>query len=161
MLRQSCVRGWRAALGALGALLLVLTSAARADVTSTAGMPLFKDLGGKVVLLDFWASWCEPCRHSFPWMSELQRRHGADGLIVVAVNLDQDPQLAKQFLAATPAAFRVEYDPAGKLATEFGVNAMPVSFVIDRTGRVREKHVGFRQAQRAQREASLLELLKE
>jgi thiol-disulfide isomerase/thioredoxin len=124
-------------------------------------MPLFKDLGGKVVLLDFWASWCEPCRHSFPWMSELQRRHGADGLIVVAVNLDQDPHLAQQFLAATPAAFRVEYDPAGTLATEFGVNAMPVSFVIDRTGRVREKHVGFRQAQREQREASLLKLLKE
>jgi thiol-disulfide isomerase/thioredoxin len=124
-------------------------------------MPLFKDLGGKVVLLDFWASWCEPCRHSFPWMSELQRRHGADGLVVVAVNLDQDPHLAEQFLAATPAAFRVEYDPAGALASEFGVNAMPVSFVIDRTGRVREKHVGFRQAQREQREASLLKLLKE
>ena len=161
MLRQTYVRGWRAALGALGALMLALTPAARADVTSTAGLPLFKDLGGKVVLLDFWASWCEPCRHSFPWMSELQRRHGADGLVVVAVNLDQDPHLAEQFLAATPAAFRVEYDPAGKLATEFGVNAMPVSFVIDRTGRVREKHVGFRQAQREQREATLLKLLKE
>jgi thiol-disulfide isomerase/thioredoxin len=124
-------------------------------------MPLFKDLGGKVVLLDFWASWCEPCRHSFPWMSELQRRHGPDGLVVVAVNLDQDPRLAEQFLAATPVGFRIEYDPAGTLATEFGVNAMPVSFVIDRTGRVREKHVGFKEAQRTQREASLLKLIKE
>ena len=161
MLRQSCVRRWRAARYLMWALLLALVPGARAEVTSTAGMPLFKDLGGKVVLLDFWASWCEPCRHSFPWMSELQRRHGDAGLVVIAVNLDQDRRLAERFLAATQAQFRVEYDPAGSIATQFGVEAMPVSFVIDRSGHVREKHVGFRQAQRAAREATLVKVLEE
>lgn len=150
--------------GAVCALLLILLSSStvgRAEVSSTAGLPLFEDLTGKVVLLDFWASWCEPCRHSFPWMAELQRRYADEGLIVVAVNLDQDRRLAEHFLAATPAAFRIEYDPAGTIATQFGVSAMPMSFLIDRTGRVRARHVGFREAQRPEREASLLKLLEE
>lgn len=150
--------------GAIRALLLILLASStvgRAEVSSTAGLPLFEELAGKVVLLDFWASWCAPCRQSFPWMAELQRRYAEEGLIVVAVNLDQDRHLAEQFLAATPAAFRVEYDPAGTIATQFGVSAMPMSFLIDRTGRVRARHVGFRQAQRPEREASLLKLLEE
>jgi thiol-disulfide isomerase/thioredoxin len=130
-------------------------------VTSTAGVPLLEKLAGKVVLLDFCASWCEPCRHSFPWMADLQRRYAADGLVVVAVNLDQDRSLAERFLATTPAAFHVEYDPQGAIATHFGVSAMPVSFIIDRTGRIRETHVGFRQAQRSEREASISKLLQE
>ncbi len=122
---------------------------------------LLPALKGKVVLLDFWASWCEPCRQSFPWMSELQHRYAGSDLVVVAVNLDQDRKLADQFLAATPAGFRVEYDPQGTLATQFDVTAMPTSVVIDRNGQVRERHKGFREAQRAARELSLSKLLKE
>lgn len=164
MLHSRIVLNRPLAAAAACALLLALlcrSPVAGAEVISTADLPLFKGLAGKVVLLDFWASWCEPCRHSFPWMSELQRVYGDAGLVVVAVNLDQDQRLAEQFLAATPARFRVEYDPAGAMATRFGVDAMPVSFVIDRSGQVREKHVGFRQAQRAAREASLLKILEE
>ena len=93
-------------------------------------------------------------------MSELQRRYGSD-LVVVAVNLDQDRALAEQFLKATPAAFRIEYDPEGKLATQFDVTSMPMSFVIDRKGQVREHHRGFREAQRAERERIISNLLKE
>jgi thiol-disulfide isomerase/thioredoxin len=145
----------------LSLVLLSSSTATRADVSSTLDLPLFGQLAGKVVLLDFWASWCEPCRHSFPWMSELQRRYQDAGLVVLAVNLDQDRRLAEQFLAAHPAGFRVEYDPAGAIATQFGVGAMPMSFVIDRSGRVREKHLGFRRAQTSEREASLLKLLEE
>lgn len=122
---------------------------------------LLPALKGKVVLLDFWASWCQPCRQSFPWMSELQKRYSADDFVVVAVNLDQDRKLAEQFLTGTPATFRVEYDPDGVLAEQFGVVSMPTSVVIDRNGKVREKHRGFRLAQRTEREASLSKLLKE
>jgi cytochrome c biogenesis protein CcmG/thiol:disulfide interchange protein DsbE len=126
----------------------------------TADAPLLRTLKGKVVLLDFWASWCGPCRQSFPWMNDLQRRYGSD-LVVVAVNLDQDRALAEQFIKATPAAFRIEYDPEGKLATQFDVTSMPMSFVIDRKGEVRERHRGFREAQRAERERIISKLLKE
>lgn len=122
---------------------------------------LLDDLRGKVVLLDFWASWCEPCRQSFPWMSELQQRHGDSGLVVIAINLDQDRKLAERFLAATPARFRIEYDAEGMLATRFDVTAMPMSIVIDRQGRIRERHKGFREEQRATREQTIVNLLKE
>jgi len=139
------------------ALILVIGNAAAAPATDAT---LLRTLRGKVVLLDFWASWCGPCRQSFPWMSDLQKRYGSD-LVVLAVNLDQDRKLAEQFLAATPAEFRIEYDPEGKLATQFDVTSMPTSFVIDRTGHVRERHAGFRAAQRIERESTIAKLLKE
>ena len=80
---------------------------------------------------------------------------------MIAINLDQDRKLADKFLAATPAGFRIEFDPGGALATEFGVTAMPMSFLIDRNGKVRERHRGFRNAVRAEREQSISRLLKE
>jgi cytochrome c biogenesis protein CcmG/thiol:disulfide interchange protein DsbE len=139
-------------------LIFLLAVGASAAPTES---PLLRGTQGKVVMVDFWASWCEPCRHSFPWMSDLQKRLGPSGLVVIAVNLDQDRKLAERFLAATPAGFRVEYDPEGNLATQFDVAAMPTSFVIDRKGRIRESHKGFREAQRSDREQSILKLLKE
>jgi len=132
-----------------------------AESEDSSNGPLLDGLKGKVVLLDFWASWCDPCRRSFPWMSEMQRRYGGSDLLVLAVNLDQDRKLAEKFLAAVPAGFRVEFDPGGVLATHFGVTAMPMSFLIDRKGIVRERHSGFREAVKAQREQSILKLLKE
>ena len=139
---------------------LLIAAQVYAAPVPTTDAPLLRTFKGKVVLLDFWASWCGPCRQSFPWMSELQRRYGSD-LVVVAVNLDQERALAEQFLKATPAAFRIEYDPEGKLATQFDVTSMPTSFVIDRKGQVREQHKGFRSAQRAEREQAIAKLLKE
>lgn len=136
-------------------------SSARTSADATRLTSLLASLKGKVVLLDFWASWCEPCRRSFPWMSELQKQHGADGLVIVAINVDQERQLAAQFLTATPAGFRIEYDPEGVLATQYSVAAMPTSFLIDRTGRVREQHHGFKEAQRSAREQVIAKLLKE
>jgi len=150
---------------AIAALSGLLAGAVRAETIPSANASqlaqLLPTLKGKVVLLDFWASWCGPCRQSFPWMGELQKRYGADNFVVVAVNLDQDRKLADQFLAATPAGFRVEYDPEGLLATRFDVTSMPTSVLIDRSGQVRERHQGFRQAQREARERSLSNLLKE
>ena len=123
--------------------------------------PLLQDLHGKVVLVDFWASWCGPCLQSFPWMNGLQAKHGSDGLVIVAVNLDQDRALADAFLKKVPAQFRVEYDQAGKLAKSFGVEAMPTSFLIGRDGQVHARHAGFRDKQREGREQEIVKLLKE
>jgi thiol-disulfide isomerase/thioredoxin len=116
---------------------------------------------GKVVLVDFWASWCSPCLQSFPWMNELQRKHAGEGFVVVAVNLDQDRTLADAFLGKTPAKFRVEFDPAGKVARQYGVQAMPTSVLIDRNGKIRVRHAGFKEKNRAEREQQIVQLLKE
>ncbi len=140
-----------------GLLLSVSLSVLAADNTTAPSLPQWK---GKVVLLDFWASWCKPCRESFPWMNDLQHRYG-DNLVIVAVNLDQDHRLADQFLEQTPATFRIEYDPKGTLATQLGVSTMPMSFLIDRSGRIRERHQGFRQTEQPKREKSIAALLKE
>jgi cytochrome c biogenesis protein CcmG, thiol:disulfide interchange protein DsbE len=123
--------------------------------------PLLQSLHGKVVLVDFWASWCAPCRRSFPWMNDLQQHHTAQGLVVVAVNVDQDRALTDNFLREIPVSFRLEYDPSGALAEQFNVQAMPTSFLIDRRGTLRARHAGFRDAQRAERETQIQQLLEE
>jgi thiol-disulfide isomerase/thioredoxin len=110
---------------------------------------------GDVVWLDFWASWCVPCRHSFPWMNAMQKKYGPLGLTIVAVNLDSERADADRFLAATPAAFKLQFDPDGALAKRYEVEAMPSSYVIDRTGRVIERHLGFKQSREAEYEASI------
>ena len=100
---------------------------------------------GKVVYVDFWASWCGPCRQSFPWMADLQRRYGPQGFEVVAINVDKKRADAERFLASTPAAFTVVYDPAGATPSAWDVRAMPSSYLIDRQGRVVHVDQGFRE----------------
>lgn len=100
-------------------------------------------LRGKVVLVDFWASWCDPCKQSFPWMSQLQTRYREKGLAVVAINLDKSRDAADVFLVDRTVPFVVAYDPSGKTAEEFGVKAMPTSFLLDRQGRILYRHTGF------------------
>ena len=146
-----------AALGSASAT----STAAPATLESVPEWPLLDRYAGKVVLVDFWASWCAPCLRSFPWMNELQRRHGEAGLVIVAVNLDQERALADDFLKKTPANFRLEFDAGGDIARQFGVQAMPTSFLIDRSGKVRVRHAGFRDKQRAERERQIENLLKE
>jgi thiol-disulfide isomerase/thioredoxin len=155
-------RGLLAAL-ALAALAPAASQVAAAPekIPATPAWPLLKDLHGKVVLVDFWASWCAPCLSSFPWMDDLQKRHGQQGLVVVAVNLDQDRALAEAFLRKTAPQFRIEFDAQGALAKQFGVRAMPTSFLIDRSGKLRITHQGFRGAQRAERERQIRQLLEE
>src|ERR1700757_77516 len=85
---------------------------------------------GKTVLVDFWASWCGPCRQSFPWMNGLEKRYGDKGLAIVAVNLDKDREFADNFLAEVPAEFTVAFDPSGRTAESYKVKAMPTTFLI-------------------------------
>jgi thiol-disulfide isomerase/thioredoxin len=101
------------------------------------------DLRGKVVLVDFWASWCVPCRQSFPWLGEISQRYAGSGLVVVAISLDKSRASAVSFLSQHPAPFVVAFDPAGKTAEAFAVGAMPSSFLLDRQGRVVYSHAGF------------------
>jgi len=99
---------------------------------------------GSVVYVDFWASWCGPCKKSFPWMNEMQERHADTGLKVVAINLDASSSDAKSFLEATRPNFVIAYDPKGQTASAYGVRAMPSSYIIGRDGRLKWQHMGFR-----------------
>jgi cytochrome c biogenesis protein CcmG/thiol:disulfide interchange protein DsbE len=116
---------------------------------------------GKIVWLDFWASWCVPCRRSFPWLNQMLAEYGDQGFVVVGVNLDKDPQLAREFLADTPAQFPIVYDPNGELATRFGVIGMPSSFLVGRDGQVITEHVGFKRNLVGDYEVLLREALDE
>lgn len=114
---------------------------------------------GKVVLLDFWASWCEPCRRSFPWLNEMSAKYADRGLVVIGINVDRTQTDAARFLREVPASFPVVYDPSGKLATQYDVPGMPSSFVVGPDGAIAARHIGFRDSSRADREAELQRLL--
>jgi thiol-disulfide isomerase/thioredoxin len=97
---------------------------------------------GKVVLLDFWASWCAPCRKSFPFLNELQKTHAAEGLQVVGLTLEEDDDAVAGFLALVPASFTIARDTTEHAGEAFGVVAMPTSFLIDREGRIAARFEG-------------------
>lgn len=102
---------------------------------------------GKVVYLDFWASWCVPCRHSFPWMNKMHNELSQKGLVVIAVNLDEDHQDAESFLKQVPADFLIKYDPEGELATQYKVTGMPSTYIFNRDGKMIKQHIGFKNAE--------------
>lgn len=143
------------ALLTLAALLLLELGTATA-----APPPALEPVEGRVIWVDFWASWCVPCRRSFPWLNDMQSKYGPAGLQIIAVNLDKDRALADGFLAEVPARFALRFDPAGKLAGEFGVQAMPSSYLLDADGNVLERHLGFRSADTAEYERGIADALK-
>ena len=116
---------------------------------------------GKVVYVDFWASWCAPCRQSFPWLDTLVRDYGSQNFVVIGVNVDKDRDRALRFLNETPANFPIVYDPKGELATAYKVAGMPSGILIDRSGHVRFQHAGFTEKQRGSYEEQLRTLLAE
>ena len=116
---------------------------------------------GKVVYLDFWASWCIPCRKSFPWMNEMSAKYKAQGLEVVAVNLDKEKKLADQFLQKVEAHFTIAFDPAGDSATAYKLRGMPSSYLIGRDGKLYASHIGFREKDKPKLEQAIQQLLKQ
>lgn len=116
-------------------------------------------LKGRVVFVDFWASWCAPCRRSFPWLNDMQARYGARGLQVVGVNVDRERADADRFLAEVPARFAIAFDAAGDAPKRFAVKGMPTSVLVGADGRVIRQHTGFRDEDRADLEAAIVEAL--
>jgi len=98
---------------------------------------------GKVVYLDFWASWCKPCRESFPWMNGLLAKYPAEAFTVITINLDAETDAMQRFLDKVPASFDIYHDPSGRLAEQFRIEGMPTSYLISPSGEVVKKHLGF------------------
>lgn len=119
------------------------------------------DYRGKVVYLDFWASWCLPCRNSFNWMNKMQSLYGKDGFTVIAVNLDESREMADKFLKQSPAKFEVAYDPHASTAESYKLKAMPSSYIIDKQGKIMEVNMGFHRKDKEKLEAKIKSILHE
>jgi thiol-disulfide isomerase/thioredoxin len=128
-----------------------------------AGKPL-PDLGlaevqktkGQYIYIDYWASWCGPCRQSFPWMNALQAKLGPKGLKVVAVNVDAKRADADKFLTHTPAQFTIAFDPQGESAKKLAIKTMPTSMLVNPEGKVLFVHSGFRAEEKEPLEAKIV-----
>jgi cytochrome c biogenesis protein CcmG, thiol:disulfide interchange protein DsbE len=115
---------------------------------------------GGVVYLDFWASWCGPCKHSFPWMNEMQAKYKDKGFKVVAINLDQNSADAEKYLKDNPASFLVAFDAKGDSPTKFKIKGMPTSYLVGPDGKVIKVHSGFRPEDKADLESAIVAALK-
>lgn len=128
-------------------ILSVVSSQASATTTQLPPAQLLKSLlekhKGDVIYLDFWASWCSPCRQSFPWLNSMQETYQGQGFNVISVNLDANYSLATDFLKETPVLFSVVFDPKGKTAKQYKVKGMPTSYLINREGVIVKGHTGF------------------
>lgn len=119
------------------------------------------DFKGRVVYLDFWATWCPPCRKSFPWMDEMHERYKEDGLTIIAVSVDKKRQLIEEFIKKTEPTFTIAHDPFGKVAKSYTLRGMPSSYLIDRNGMLIKTHMGFRNKDKAKLEAIIQRLLED
>lgn len=140
-------------------LIIFLLFFVGSNTTADTGFDL-REFRGKVVVLDFWASWCVPCRRSFPWLNNMQEKFADDGLVIIGVNLDSEAAAAQRFLQEYPAKFRVVSDPDGTLAREYDVIAMPSSYVFDRDGGLVARHLGFKVKRQDEYETVLINTLK-
>ena len=147
-------------------LIILLSYAANAQKTPTFVLSgddkdiSLEKLKGKVVYLDFWASWCVPCRKSFPWMNEMHARYDKKNFTIVAINLDSSKAEALKFLEKVPADFDIAYDPEGSVADKYKLKAMPSSYLIDKKGKLVFAHKGYREGDTAEIENKIRALLK-
>jgi cytochrome c biogenesis protein CcmG, thiol:disulfide interchange protein DsbE len=129
------------------------------ELPGSSGSVSSASLKGKVVYVDFWASWCGPCKQSFPWLNEMQSKYGAKGFQVVGINVDAKTTEAKTFLTEVPAKFTVAFDDKGVTPKQFGIKGMPSSVLLDANGKVISQHTGFREADKAQLEQAIQQAL--
>lgn len=118
------------------------------ELPGAQGAVKLSSMAGSVVYVDFWASWCGPCRQSFSWMNAMQEKYRSQGLQIIGVNLDSKNEDAKKFLTQIPAKFTVAFDAKGLTPRTYGVKGMPTSFLIGRDGRIISQHLGFKEADR-------------
>jgi thiol-disulfide isomerase/thioredoxin len=141
-------------IGLFGLVFVLIAHApARADVHVGDPFPPLASAGlvgapqpessGKVLLVDFWASWCAPCKASFPAYGRLNAQFAPRGLVIIAVSVDEDPEAYESFARKMNPPFPVALDKSRKLVGAVQVPTMPTSYLIGRDGRVRYVHPGF------------------
>lgn len=116
---------------------------------------------GKVVYIDFWASWCKPCRASLPALNEIRNAHNHKGFEVIAINLDEKKANAIKFLKHFPVSYPIALDPNGSVAEKYELTGMPHGVLVDRFGRMRLIHEGFTKNDKQKLEKRISDLLQE
>ncbi len=117
---------------------------------------------GRVRVVDFWASWCEPCREEMPTLDALAREQGARGLSVYAVSFDEDPAQVSAFLQQVPVSFPVLWDKGGeKYSSPYAVERLPTTLIVDRKGIIRFVHQGYDGSSAAETRRQVEQLLGE
>lgn len=132
------------------------------DMQDQAGKQVdLNELKGKVVLIDFWASWCGPCREEMPVLEEFHKKYADQGLVIVGVNIDNNPKKMNNFLKGNPASFRIVHDRKLNVAAKYEPATMPSSYFIGRDGKIRYVHEGFRKKDAEELETRIQSLLAE
>lgn len=116
---------------------------------------------GKVVMINFWASWCGPCREEMPILDALYDRYEKAGFTLFGVNVEQDPQAAQKFLADVGVSFPILFDPESDVSRDYQVNAMPTTVMVDRDGEVRYVNRGYREGDEEKYRKQIKELIRE
>lgn len=119
------------------------------------------DFKGQVVMVNFWASWCQPCRTEMPLIEDLYQRFKKIGFTVLAVNVDENPDNGKKMLKEVPVSFPVVFDSKNKMIEKYQVQAMPSTYMVDRKGNIREVHRGYKPGDEADYEQYVRKLLRE
>jgi peroxiredoxin len=101
-----------------------------------------REFGGKVLVLNFWATWCPPCLEELPSLEAMAKEMGPQGVVVLGVSVDKNQQLYKEFLAKARVSFETARDPEASISADYGTYKYPETYVIDRDGRVRQKYIG-------------------
>jgi cytochrome c biogenesis protein CcmG, thiol:disulfide interchange protein DsbE len=152
------------------ALVLVSASALAVEVGKPAPALEGKDLSGKpvslaalkgkVVILDFMASWCAPCKEELPALEKLHQRYKAHGLVIIGVSVDEKRENLEKFMKDVPVSFSVMHDDKKTAAKAYGPSRMPSSYIVDKAGVIRHVHGGFRAGDEKKIEAEVRALLK-
>jgi cytochrome c biogenesis protein CcmG/thiol:disulfide interchange protein DsbE len=113
------------------------------SVTTDAGQRLTRaEFGGKVLVLNFWATWCQPCIEELPSLNQFQNELGPSGVVVLGVSVDRNERAYKRFLERAQVSFRTARDPEANVSSRYGTFKYPETYVIDRMGKVVQKHIG-------------------
>jgi peroxiredoxin len=119
------------------------------------------DLAGQVVMVNFWATWCGPCREEMPHLEALYQRYSDLGFTLLGVNVEEDASGADKFLAETPVSFPILFDPANEVSRLYEVIAMPSTVLIDRSGQLRFIHHGYKPGYENDYQSQIRALLRE
>lgn len=157
----------------IGAAAALSLSASAASIAPGAAAPAFQlhssastdlslsDLKGQVVLINFWASWCGPCRQEMPVLEQLYKRYKAAGFTLLGVNVEPKSGDAEGFLKATPVSFPILFDPDSKVSKLYEVSGMPSTVILDRTGKVRYIHHGYKPGEESEYQDQIRSLVRE
>jgi thiol-disulfide isomerase/thioredoxin len=125
------------------------------------GMISLKQFRGKVVYVDFWASWCGPCRQSLPALNDIRKEFRKKGFEVIAINLDEERDDAMEFLKEFPVAYPTARDTSGKVPEAYGLVGMPTAYLVDKKGNVQLVHEGFKESDIEELKQKITTLLRQ